>query len=460
MKPICLLLILMCLTTSLFAQKNVIPVSKTSAIGLQLPYDSKQDKRLLSVSAARMLLEMETKKAGTGVSSVEVYTLPPVAESNYNSNSLVQALSDAGYEIAGVEGDDKFAWAIRDDREAYMLYFSMDKNETNLYIGVCAVMPAKFQQQNVQYTDPGYQEIQQQELSAQTTIPDQIPAQDYPASQTTLSSGFQFSVSNFDDGWVASVQNDWVLVEKRNARVFLYYAVSYNSDNFSGTGVMDRDYYWDNYVAKQFKITTKQYHDAGEFISSLKPKYVEGQGTDPITGRPAFIAMTLSVSPNAAQITVASYPDEHSFRQQFPKANDKYVSDLTNMSRYNKFAIGINDLIGTWQSGGSQMTQWYNAITGAYSGATFASSAATFNFHNGGIYSSIHSGATGAVGYMNTFQQEYKGNYSVSNWLISATNRYEGKTGNFDAHFQAVKGGRLLYLNDNAGSSYLLVKIK
>ena len=170
--------------------------------------------------------------------------------------------------------------------------------------------------------------------------------------------------------------------------------------------------------------------------------------------------MTLSVAPNAVQLTVASYPDEASFRQTFPQANDKYVSDLSGMNRYNKFAVSASDITGSWQSGGSQMTQWYDAITGNYAGATFASSSATFHFYPGGNYSSIHNGATGAVGAMNTFQQEYKGNSTVSNWNIILSNMYQGKTNNFDAHFQAVQGGRLLYLNNSAGSEYLLVKIK
>lgn len=271
--------------------------------------------------------------------------------------------------------------------------------------------------------------------------------------------GYTFSVSNFDDGWVSQIQDDRVLVERNNCKVYLCFAVPYNSDHFTGTGVMDRDYYWDNYVARQFMITTKQYKDDGEFISSLKPKYVEGWGTDPETGENRFIAMTLSVAPNTAQITVASFPDEDLFRRTFPNANGKFTSDLTEMSRYNKFAIGLNDLAGTWQSGGSQMLQWYDGITGAYAGATMAASSATFTFSNSGTYSSIHNGATGAIGAMNTFQQEYKGASSISNWNIQLTNRYQGKTGNFDAHFQAVRGGRLLYLNNNAGENYLLVKI-
>jgi hypothetical protein len=271
---------------------------------------------------------------------------------------------------------------------------------------------------------------------------------------------FQFNTSNFDDGWVATVQSDWVLLEKANARVYLHFVLPYSSDTFSGTGVAERDYYWDNYVARQFNISGKLYNDVGEFVSALKPKYVEGRGTDPKTGEARYIAMTLAIAPNAAMITVASFPDEQSFRQQFPRANDKYSSDLMAMNRYNKFAIGANDLLGTWQSGGTQMTQWYNAITGAYTGATMASSSATFHFMGNGSYNSIHNGATGVVGAMNTFQQEYKGNYAVANWNVTATNRYEGRTENFDAHFQAVRGGRLLYMNDKRGGEYTLVRIR
>jgi hypothetical protein len=278
--------------------------------------------------------------------------------------------------------------------------------------------------------------------------------------QSTAPAGFQFNTSNFDDDWISTIQGNWVLVEKAAARVYLYFVLPYNSDSFSGTGVVERDYYWDNYVARQFNITEKLYNDAGEFVSALKPKYVEGRGTDPQTGESRYFAMTLGIAPNAAMITVASFPDEQSYRHQFPRANDKYSSDLMAMSRYNKFAIGANDLLGTWQSGGTQMTQWYDAITGAYAGATMAASSATFNFMSNGVYNSIHNGATGVVGAMNTFQQEYKGSYSITNWNVTATNRYEGRTDNFDAHFQAVRGGRLLYMNDKRGGEYTLVRIR
>ena len=310
------------------------------------------------------------------------------------------------------------------------------------------------------------QQNKTQQTGLQQTAPPQTPSSE-PQKQTlpsvSQSQQFQFTASNFDDGWTATVQNDWVLVEKGNARIYLYYAVPYNADNFSGTGLMDRDYYWDNYVARQFSITKKQYNDAGEFISSLKPKYVEGWGTDPVSGGTRFLAMTLSVMPNSARLTVASFPDETSFRQSFPKANDQYASDLTEMSRYNKFAIGQTDFLGTWQNGNTSTMQWaYETPSGyeGYAGMTVAATSAEFTFNSDMTYSSIHNGATGAVGAMNTFQQKYKGKNNSTNWSMVLTNRWQGETHNFDAHYQAVKGGRLLYLNNKAGENYLLVKIR
>lgn len=279
-----------------------------------------------------------------------------------------------------------------------------------------------------------------------------------PVAVPAAPSAFQYTTSSFDDGWRATAQADWVLVEKGGIRVYLHYAVPYEASRFSGTGLMDRDHYWNEVVGRQFQAAAASYRDDGEVVGSLKPKYVEGWGVDRASGERRFLAMVLAVAPNAAQVTLASAPDEESMRRAFPKANDRWSSDLAAMSRFNKFAVGPRDLVGTWQSGGSQTTQWYDARTGAYAGATLAASSATFTFAADGTYRSVHNGATGAVGAMSTFQQEYAGKYQVANWAVTATNRWKGETHGFDAHFQAVRGGRLLHLDDGRGGSYLLVR--
>lgn len=274
--------------------------------------------------------------------------------------------------------------------------------------------------------------------------------------------GFTFNITNFDDGWTSVIQNDWVLVSKGDTKVYLCYALPYNGSDFSGTGLVARDYYWDNYVTQYFNVQTKQYNDNGEVIGSFKPNYVEGWATDKQTSEKRFIGMRLSIAPNTAYLIIASTKDEASLRQQFPKANDKYTSDLSDMDRYNKFAVSSNDVLGTWQDGNTSTMQWYYQHPGgyeSYAGMTVASTSATFNFNADGNYTSIHNGATGKVGSLNTFQQNYKGKYTVTNWNIVATNRWDGKTDNFSAWFKVMRGGRILCM-DSGGMEYRLVKTK
>lgn len=259
--------------------------------------------------------------------------------------------------------------------------------------------------------------------------------------------------------WTARVQRDWVLVTKGAVRVYLYFVVPYNASNFSGTGLVDRDYYWTNYVAKQFAIASTQYRDGSEYIGSFKPKYVEGWGTDRATNERRFVGMTMGIVPNAVMLVVASAPDEATFRATFPNAAERDSSDLYAMTRFNRFPIGSAiDIAGTWQDGGSQMTHWYDVNTGAYAGATAAVQSATFTFAADGTYRSVHNGATGQVGAMKAYQQNYKGRFKVESWRVTATDRFQGRTDAFAAHLQAVRGGWLLALDDGRGSSYVLVR--
>lgn len=282
------------------------------------------------------------------------------------------------------------------------------------------------------------------------------------ANPQAVKSNYTYSTANFDDGWTSVIQNDWVLVHKGNMKVYLFYALTYTASMFSGTGVRDRDYFWDNEVSKYFQIETKQYRDGGEYIGSLQPDYVEGWATDKQTGERKFIAMRLGVAPNTAYITLAVAPDDRTLYQQFPNANGKYTSDLGSMGGYNKFPIAAADVLGRWENGNSSTAHWYYVTPSgyeSYAGMTLAATSAVFQFNTGGNYTSIHNGATGSVGNMSTFQQNYKGRYTVSNWSLNATNRWQGKAENFDAWFVAIRGGRILKLK-SGGMEYSLVKTK
>jgi hypothetical protein len=282
-----------------------------------------------------------------------------------------------------------------------------------------------------------------------------------PVSSPPANSGYRFTTSSFDDGWVSTVQDDYILVAKGDNSVYLLFQVPYDSSRFSGTGLRDAEYYWDNYVTRYFTTDSKRFNDGGSI--ALKPPYMEGNATEKRTGRACFVGMYLLIVPNATKLVIGTAPDEQAFRALYPKANDFSMSDLGAMERYNKFAVGPGDIVGKWQEGGTNAAQWYYTSPSGYegyAGMTAAATSATFIFNGNGTYISIHNGATGAVGSMNTFQQEYKGNYNVTNWSIAATNRWQGKTDTFDASFVAVKGGRILQLNNGAGQKYSLVRVR
>jgi len=279
------------------------------------------------------------------------------------------------------------------------------------------------------------------------------------SNNTSIKDKYTFNTTNFDDGWTSVIKEDWVEVTKGDMTVFLLYGLPYNVSNFSGTGVRERDYYWDNYVTKYFSVESKRYNDNGEVIGSFQPDYVEGWAKDKATGQRRFIGMRLSIAPNTAFVVIASAKNESLLRQQFPKANDKYTSDLANMSSYNKFAVGKNDLTGTWSSSGGGTMNWYSTTTGNNVGATGVVASDIFRFNTDGSYSSDHSGASGWVGSMNTYQSKYRGTYSVSNWNVTATKRFNGKTESFSAWFEIGKEGRLLHL-EAPGLKYSLFKEK
>lgn len=279
------------------------------------------------------------------------------------------------------------------------------------------------------------------------------------AQQTTVNDNFAFHTTNFDNGWTSTVHEDYVLVAKGNIKVYLSYVEKFNASDFSGTEKEARHFYWDNFVSKYFTTGDRKFNNGGA-LSDFSPDYIEGPATDRQSGESRYIAMILRIIPYTGTLTIimASATSEDELRGQFPKADYKFDNDLLPMYGYNKFAIGKNDLPGKWVSGGKGASlNWYSTTTGNQVGTTAVAKSDVFNFEAGGKYTSTHNGASGWVGSMNTYQQQYKGNYTVTEWSVTATNRWDGKTDTYNAWFEIVKGGRILHF-DSPGITYELFK--
>jgi hypothetical protein len=303
MKKLFYLLIIFAIPDMLFAQKNVISVTRIPVLNLSLPEGAKQDKRFLITVAAATMLETEVHDPNIKLTEVEVYYLPSVAKSGFDGDVLLDNLEKSGFQIVPTQ-DEKMAWLMK-GATTFLIYFSMDKVETSFYLAKSNMPPKPQNQVTNSPTQPSNSQSGTMTVPAhipplpaartaatpssvptqpQSSTPKQTPSVEKPlppvinhAPPATFS-GYQFSTSNFDDGWVASIEPDWVLIQKGETKVYLFFVIPYQSENFDGTGVRDRDYYWDNHIAPIFKTNSKSYQDGGEFISSMQPKYVEGWG--------------------------------------------------------------------------------------------------------------------------------------------------------------------------------------
>lgn len=266
--------------------------------------------------------------------------------------------------------------------------------------------------------------------------------------QTQHTDNFAFHTTNFNEGWTSTIHEDYVLTTKGNIKVYLSYVEKFNISDYSGNGKQVRFHYWETFVSKYF-VTGETKYDQGGVLSDFSQDFMEGPATDRQTNESRYVALLVRIIPYTGTLSliIVSAPDAQSFRAQFPRADTKFDNDLAPMYGFNKFAVGKNDLIGKWVTGGNGASvSYYSTVSGNYAGSTAVATSDVFNFGEGGKYTSTHKGASGWVGAMNTYQQEYKGSYTVTEWEVIATNRWDGKTEEFDAWFEIVRGGRVLHL--------------
>jgi hypothetical protein len=127
-----LFILLFLIPVIVLAQKNVVPADKISSLDMKLPEGSRQDKRFLSKTAAAALLQTEVMDPGISLGEVEVYLLPPTSKSSFDSDMLVENLEKSGFEIFPTE-DEKIAWIIKEGT-CFLIYFSIDREETSFYL--------------------------------------------------------------------------------------------------------------------------------------------------------------------------------------------------------------------------------------------------------------------------------------------------------------------------------------
>jgi len=277
--------------------------------------------------------------------------------------------------------------------------------------------------------------------SSNTNTPDIAP------SQSSVFNGYSFSISNFDDGWNAAIKDDWVEVSKGPTKVLLHFGITMTDEiRMDITNTC-----WNQIAASKYNI--KNLYTSVYSITKDFPYYfIQADATEKATGNNVFVSFRIIPKNGVAYCYEIISPTKLDFQQQFP-----YMDDIENMSGYNRFAIGNNDLIGTWQEGAGAFTQYYYVSSGNYAGMNITVSNLKYLFVNGSAYKTEVKAVNN-----NTYASEKEtGNYTVSDWEVSTTDQ-NGKISNFSSWLEATKGGRILHLLNKKYSSehYQLGRVK
>ncbi|WP_316829250.1 hypothetical protein [Pedobacter aquatilis] len=264
---------------------------------------------------------------------------------------------------------------------------------------------------------------------------------------------YQFNTTNWDDGWVSQIKDNWVEVNKGSVKVILHYPQA-------STSIMaDPEPYvnnaWDILVAKRYSNLTG-YKVVSPSLDYERAYLGYGTAVDNATGKSVFLA--LFKKGNSGWIEMIS-PDKNAFVSQFGvdpatitwSSTGNIWNSMRAMSNYNRFAVAVTDIekTGEWSNNFGSNTYYYSMYTGLGVGMSSYSSMEKFFFTGSNTYQWQIFAANSSGGVTNTVQAKSAGNFNLpNNWSTNFSN-IEGSARTYLIWFAATKDGRILFINGN-----------
>ena len=274
------------------------------------------------------------------------------------------------------------------------------------------------------------------------------------STTTTNATGFQFSTTNFDDGWTAVAKEDWVELTKGKLKALLHYPREEDKKYYSQYSE-HVSVFWNLLVAPRYS-NLREYQSPGYNHSYEPGLFGAGLLNDNATKKDVWVALFSKGKSGWVEVIA---PDKTTFVQAFGVDNpDTYFDKwdaLLNLTRKNYFAVGEADLVGKWSSNFSSSTAYYNVYTGIYVGAGVFGSASSFDFKGNKTYNwQIAVGQSQPGTLMKVDQGKSSGTWKLlGNWQVWCS-EIERKPTTYNAYFSCFKGGRILWLQDVSYGSY------
>lgn len=264
---------------------------------------------------------------------------------------------------------------------------------------------------------------------------------------------YQYTITNWNDGWTSTLQEDWVEVTKGNVKVYLHYNQA--RLNISADPEPYVNNAWDILVAPRYSNLTG-YKVVSPSLDYERTYLGYGMVNENSSGKSVFVA--LFKKGNSGWIEVVT-PDKNTFITQYGFDPSSIIWSTTTqwwgpvrvMANYNRFAVAATDVesTGKWTNNFGSNTYYYSMYTGLGVGMSSYSATEEFTFTGGKGYAWVLYVANSGGGTTALAKASSKGSYVLTdNWNMHYSD-IEGKAVDYAVWFGAVKGGRVFFINGN-----------
>lgn len=266
---------------------------------------------------------------------------------------------------------------------------------------------------------------------------------------SALNSNFKFTITNFDNGWLASEEPDWVRVTKGNITVLLHYPHLKERETFDNLEKEARTF-WDLLIAPRYRNLSN--FEVLRSDRDFEPaRYAAGNITDNAFGKKYFVALFSKHGRGWIEVIA---PDKATFAREFGaiNINDEIINwkPLLALFDYNKFAVDAADLRGKWTTTFAGTSQYVSIYTGRYISAVTSVAATSYDFGAGNSYNYRTDGATSSLGRTDFSKAQSSGKFTLpTNWEIRFSD-IEGRPQTYPVHFSCIRGARVLWVRGMA----------